>query len=159
MHKVETLKFFHILLVMIFFSGTIVAAVSSAWAAKAKDVQTVQSLIHMAKTFSIIMIYPAFIAMAILGVFLAHEESLSLTHTGWLKAAYAASGLGFLVGVGVMGRNGAKLQKLADRDAPTGQISPELRAALDSPMPKIVGGLLHTLVVYLLVLMVYKPYG
>jgi uncharacterized membrane protein len=154
----ETLKFFHLLLVFTFFAGTMVASVASGWAARAKDVATVRTLIAMAKTISIALIYPSIIALSVVGVFLADKQGWDLNGPGWLNAAYTSVVIGFVLGLGVLGRNGIRLQKLADRDAPTGQISTELRSALDAPMPKIVGGLLHALVIYILVLMVFKPY-
>ncbi len=158
MNAVETLTFFHILLALVFFSGTIVAAVASARAANEQNVHTIRTLAKMAKMVSLIMIYPAIIALSVIGVFLADQEDLSLTDTGWLNAAYVSVIIGFLLGLGVLGSHGAKVVKLADRDVASGQVSPELRAALNAKLPKIIGGALHALVVYVVVLMVFKPY-
>jgi uncharacterized membrane protein len=158
MNAVETLSFFHILLAFVFFSGTIVAAVASAWAAREQNVHTIRTLTNMAKMVSLIMIYPAIIALGIIGVFLAQEQDLSLTDTGWLNAAYAATALGLLLGLFVMGRQSMRAARLAERDAAAGQKSAELQAVLSERLPKIVGGALHGLVVYILVLMVFKPF-
>lgn len=158
MNAVETLTFFHVLLAFVFFSGTVVASVASAWAAREQSIYAIRTLTNIAKNVWVVMIYPSIIALSVIGVFLADEENLSLTDTGWLNAAYLSVIIGFVLGLVVLGRHGAKVAKLAARDAPTGQVSPELRMALNAPVPKVAGGFLHALVVYVLVLMVFKPY-
>ncbi len=158
MDAVETLTFFHILFVLVFFSGTIVSTMAMMRAERETNVQTVKALTKMSAISQRFLIELPVVVLGVLGVFLAREEDLSLTDTGWLNAAYAATALGLLLSLFVMGRQSMRAAKLAERDAAAGQKSAELQAVLSERLPKAVGGALHGLVVYILVLMVYKPF-
>ncbi|MBI2867893.1 MAG: DUF2269 family protein [Chloroflexi bacterium] len=154
----EYLKLFHIIFVLVFFAGTIVSMMAGMRAEKAAALETIVALTGLGKNAAKFLTIPSFILVGVFGVLTAREQGLSLTDTGWLNAAYSASVLGFLLGVLVMYRSEAKAHALAARDLAAGKKSEELEKALRSPVPKIVGPLLHGLVLYILVLMVFKPF-
>ncbi|MBM4405779.1 MAG: DUF2269 family protein [Chloroflexi bacterium] len=154
----EYLKFFHIVFVLTFFSGTIVSMMTGIAAAKAKSIESVAILTGIAARAAKFVTIPSFILVGIFGVLTASEQNLDLTGTGWLNAAYVASILGFILGLAVLTRHGAKAAKLAARDAQAGKKSEGLEKELNAPLPKIVGPLLHLLVAYIIVLMVFQPY-
>lgn len=158
MDAIHTLKFFHILFVLVFFSGTIVSMMAMVRAEREANVHTVRALTRMANQSQRFLIEIPVIVLAVLGVVLAAKQHYPLTDTGWLNAAYASTILGFALGVGIMSRQARKAAKMAERDALAGQKSDELQAALSERLPKIIGGALHALVLYVLVLMVFKPY-
>lgn len=154
----EYLKFFHIVFVLTFFSGTIVSMMTGIAAAKAKSIDSIVVLTGIEARAAKFVTVPSFILVGIFGILTASEQNLDLTDTGWLNAAYGASIIGFVLGVAVMARHALASHKLAVRDAQAGKKSDELDKELNSKLPKIVGPLLHLLVVYILVLMVFKPY-
>ncbi len=153
----QYLKFFHLLSVIIFVSGTFVVTFLMARAAKEKSIDSVVELIKTSARLSMFMIYLPLILAGAFGVLTAWQMKLPLTGLRWLEIAYVATTIGLLTGFFVLGGHGKKALKLAVADLPTGNKSPELQAELDSRTAKIVGGLLNLLVLFILVLMVFKP--
>ena len=151
-------RFMHIVLVLIFFSGTVVNAVLMARAAKEPSIQAVAPLGKMAGQVAIFMIYLPLILVGIFGVLTAQQQHIPLTGTGWLDAAYVSTIVGFLVGVFVMGGHGRAAKSLIIEAMKQGKKTPELQAHLNSKTPKIVGMLLDGLIVWIIVLMVFKPF-
>ncbi len=154
----EYYKFFHVILALTFFAGTIVSMMAMNRAAKETNVHTAQTLVRMGSFAGQWLITPPLILVGIFGVLAAQDLGYSLTDTGWLNAAYAATAVGLVLGITVMGDHGRKAQRLVDRDVESGEKSDELQAVLTAPLPRIVGSGLHGLVIYVVVLMVFKPF-
>jgi uncharacterized membrane protein len=154
----EYLKLFHIIFVLTFFSGTIVSTMAGIGASKAKGLESIAALMGLSARASKFVTIPSFILVGVFGILTASQQNLDLTGTGWLNAAYVASIIGFILGLTVMTRHSIKTHKVAMRDAQAGKRSDELDRELNSKAVKIVGPLLHALVAYILVLMVFKPY-
>lgn len=153
----DALRFFHIVFVLVFFSGTIVVITTMSRARREPNIHAVRTLVRLANHAGLYLVTPPLVIAAILGVFSAKRLHIPLTDTGWLNAAYAATALAVLLGL-VMGAVARRAARLADRDAQNGSRSPELDAALASPLPMIVGPALHALVTYIIVLMVFQPF-
>ncbi len=155
---VDFFKFLHIVLAFIFFSGTMVNTVLMMQAAKEPNIQAVAPIAKMAGQVAIFMVYLPFILLGVFGVLTAQQMHIPLTGTGWLEAAYVSSIVGFLVGFFVMGGHGRATKPLVIAAMKAGKKTPELQAHLDSKKPMIVGTLLDALIIWIIVLMVFKPF-
>lgn len=153
----EYLKVFHLLFMMAFFAGTIVSTMAGIRARKAQEIETVATLTRMSSSAGLFLTTPAFMLTGLFGVLTAQQQNLALMDTAWLNAAYGATVIVFVLGVGVMVRRDVRAARLAARDQIMGSRSPELDAALSERLPMLVGPVLHALVAYLVVMMVFQP--
>jgi len=153
----EYLKLFHLLFALAFFAGTIVSTMAGIRARKAQEIETVATLTRMSSSTNLFLTTPALMLTGLFGVLTAQQQHLALTDTEWLNAAYGATVILFVLGVGVMVRRDVRAARLAARDQVTGSRSVELDAALSERLPMVVGSVLHLLVVYLVFMMVFQP--
>ena len=153
----EYLKVFHLLFMMVFFAGTIVSTMAGMRARKAQKIETVATLTRMSSSAGLFLTTPAFMLTGLFGVLTAQQQNLALTGTAWLDAAYGATVIVFVLGIGVMVRRDVRAARLAARDQGMGSRSAELDAALSERLPMVVGPVVHLLVVYLIYMMVFQP--
>ncbi|MEE9284198.1 MAG: DUF2269 family protein [Dehalococcoidia bacterium] len=154
----EYYELFHIVFVLIFFSGTIVAMLAARSARSASNIETVRSLVGMAHHAWVYLVNLPLVLTGIFGALTAWELELPLTDTGWLNAAYAAIIVSVALALAVTFGHSRRALRLAQRDVQQGSKSPELQAVLSSPVPRIATPLLHAIVAYIIVLMVFQPF-
>lgn len=154
----EYYKFFHIVFVLIFFSGVIVSMMSMIRAQREPNIHTVRTLVRTADHAGLFMVTLPLILTGVFGILTAWQQKIPLTDTGWLNAAYGATIVMFVAGGVVFGGQTRRAVRLADRDVPQDAKSPEIQAVLSSPIPRIAGPLLMGLMIYIIVLMVFQPF-
>ena len=127
---------------------------------KSTSVEAIAVPTHLGRVAEYIII-PSAILLGIFGVLTAWQEHRPLTGGAgnwWLVVAYFALGAAVLIGLTVMLPHSAKAEKVAAEAAAKGQKTPELQKVLSSPVPKIAGNFLTLLIIFFLVLMVFKPF-
>ncbi|MCH8191738.1 MAG: DUF2269 family protein [Chloroflexi bacterium] len=154
----EYYEFFHIVFVLIFFSGTIVAMLAERNARNESNIHTVRSLVGMVHHSWMYLVNLPLVLTGIFGALTAWQLELPLTDTGWLNAAYGAIIVSVALALAVTFGHSRRVLRLAERDAQQGAKSPELQALLSSPAPRIATPVLHAIVAYIIVLMVFKPF-
>ncbi len=152
------LLFLHILFVLIFFGGTVVATVSGFRLATAKDVKEIAGLAQMNQVAEFGLIYPAYVLVGIFGWLTAWQQGWALTGTGWLTASYIVSGVALIMSVAILSRFSMRLKALATESLKQGSVSKPLAQLQASKMPMMVSNFLHILLIFMLVLMVFKPF-
>lgn len=151
-------KHIRILLVMIFFSGTITSTIVMSRARRESNIQTVAAYGRIAGFAGPFLIGLPLTLVGIFGVLTSWKEHYSLTGTGWINAAYASLIIGWLAGNIILGGHTCKVAGLAEHDLGRGKKSEELQTELDKPLAIWLGAALQLLVLWIIYLMVFKPF-
>ena len=151
----ETVLFLHLLGVLLFVAGIVVAGVAFETARRREQPAEVALLLGLARIGALLVASGALL-LFVCGLWLVDLEDVGFG-TGWVQAAIAL----FVVALGLGGFGGQRPKQarmLATRLAQEGgQASAELRALLDDPPSRVANYASAALVPTILALMVFKP--
>jgi uncharacterized membrane protein len=99
---------------------------------------------------------PLAILTSLFGIWVAYAAGYSLS-AGWLIASYVVVAILVALGLGVHARWEAKVYKLALASSESAA-SPELRAAIDSPLDDVLNWVSLALWFALFYLMIFRPF-
>jgi hypothetical protein len=147
--------FFHLLGVLLFVAGIVLAGVAFESARRRERPAEVSLLLGLARVGALLVVSGGLLLLAC-GLWLVDLEDVGFG-TGWVDAAIALFAVALLLG-GVGGQRPKQARKLATRLAREGgQADAELRTLLDDPLSRVANYASAALVPAILVLMVFKP--
>jgi len=147
------LIFFHVLAMFIAFALTTGTGIFLAQTLETDDVNVVRSATRVNRRLSMIGGIALLIGL-ILGFAIAGQGGFSMTST-WLIVTYVCVAILLVLAFGVLMPFIARLSAAAEASSP--QASPELRALLANPAPRIAGPLSGLMWVTIIAMMVLKP--
>ncbi len=147
--------FFHLLGVLLFVAGIVLAGVAFESARRRERPAEVALLLGLARVGALLVVSGGLLLLAC-GLWLVDLEGVGFG-TGWVDAAIALFAAALLLG-GFGGQRPKQARKLATRLASEGgQVDAELRILLDDPLSRVANYASAALVPAILVLMVFKP--
>lgn len=156
----ELLVLLHVAAAFWFVAGLLGRGITIARARSAGDVELMSHLMDLAGRFERLMVIPGSMAVVLLGLIAAWVGDVPFTGEGnwWLLTSLLLFvAIGLLVPTLFLPRG--KVFERAFEDAkPRGEVTPELRAALDDPAVRNARWLELIVVAIILVLMVTKPF-
>ena len=155
--ELEYLRFFHIASAFLLVSGIALAVYGGQRATRTKDVDQFEMHLNTAKTGGIIATVSTVI-VSVLGVLTAWRLHLPLTSTGWLIASYITVFAAVALPNMIEARNGIKAMNLMPQAREKGEVLPEQIHLIDGPIPRLAGLVNLGLLIFILVLMVFKPF-
>ncbi|HET9341430.1 MAG TPA: DUF2269 family protein [Candidatus Eremiobacteraceae bacterium] len=147
------LIFFHVLAMFIAFALTTGTGIFMAQTLETDDVNVVRSATRVNRRLSMIGGISLFIGL-ILGFAIAGQAGFSMTST-WLIVTYVCVVILLALAFGVLNPFIARLSAAAEASVP--QASPELKALLASPTPRVAGPLAGLMWITIIAMMVLKP--
>jgi uncharacterized membrane protein len=156
MPRMENAVFFlHILGVLVFVSGIVVAGVAFESARLRVRTEEIALLLGLSRVGAALVGIGALLLFAC-GLWLVELEEIGFA-TGWIAAAIVLFLAAMAIG-GLGGRRPKQARELATRLAEQGEpVSAELRALLDDPISRVANLASSALIVVVLALMVFKP--
>jgi uncharacterized membrane protein len=153
----EYLKFFHIFFAFMMMGGITVSQYAIVNARKTNEPGTFQTYLKMSAVGGQMgMIGLA--AVSILGVLTAWQQDLDLTGTGWLNAAYATAIVALILPPLTFARWEKQAALLMPEAQETSEVLPEQHRLVGGPQYRGVNIAMTALIVWMLVLMVFKPF-
>jgi uncharacterized membrane protein len=155
---VRYLLFFHIVFTLLFVSGIVMASAAEIKMSKSKDLKEIAILFGLGEIASKFLIYPSVVLIGLTGWLAAWRIGYPLTGTGWLIASYIVTVVAVVISVSVLGRHSRKMAGLIADAEKQGRITDALVAAKADRVPMMTSNVLNVLLVFLLVLMVFRPF-
>jgi len=147
------LTFFHVLAMFIAFALTTGTGIFMAQTLETDDVNVVRAATRVNRRLSMIGGISLLIGL-ILGFAIAGQGGFSMTST-WLLVTYVCVAIILILAFGVLMPHSARLSAAAE--ASGAQPSPELKALLANPAPRIAGPLTGLVWIAIIAMMVLKP--
>jgi len=147
------LIFFHVLAMFIAVALTAGTGIFLALAIASEDVNVVRVATRVNRRLGMIGGISLLIGL-ILGFAVAGQGGFSMTST-WLLVTYVCVAIVLILAFGVLMPHSARLSAAAE--ASGAQPSPELKALLANPAPRIAGPLTGLMWVIIIAMMVLKP--
>jgi hypothetical protein len=151
----DVVLFLHLIGVLLFVAGIVVAGIVFEAARKAKSPAEISLLLGLT-LYGVALVGLGGVLLFVCGLWLVGLEDVGFG-TGWVVAAIAT----FLVAVALGALGGQRPKqarrlatRLAERDEAVG---PDLRALLDDPRSRVANYASAALIVVVLALMVFKP--
>jgi uncharacterized membrane protein len=159
-----TIRFLHIIWVIIFIGGIFARQIVRSMAKKTDDVRIFAALSHAAGRIETTMIIPGNLAVIAFGVILALLTGAPIfgflqgASRNWLLASNLLLVLGFLAVPLVFIPRGKQFDQVLQQALASGQMTSELRAALDDKLIRSLHVAEMVVLVLIVILMVYKPF-
>jgi uncharacterized membrane protein len=151
----KTVLFFHLIGVLIFVAGIVVAAVAFEAARKRESAAEIALLLGLTRA-GVSFVALGAMLLFICGLWLVELAEIGFG-TGWISAAIALFALAMILG-GIGGQAPKRARMLATQLAEDGEpASAELRALLDDSVSRVANYASSALLVAVLALMVFKP--
>lgn len=151
----NTVLFGHLLGVLLFVAGVVVAGVAFEAARQRQRADEVALLLGLTRA-GVALVALGGLLLFICGMWLVGLEDIGFG-TGWVSAAIALFVVALALG-GLGGQRPKQARALATRLAEEGEpVSSELRALLDDPLSRVANYASSALMVAILALMVFKP--
>ena len=152
----DTILFFHILGVLAFVAGIVVAGIAFETARRRRDARDVSLLLGLGRA-AVPLVGAGALVLFVCGLWLVGLEDEVNYGTGWVSAAIAT----FVVAIALGGYGGQRpkqarilASRLAEREE---EVDAELRVLLDDPLSRAANYLSAALILVVLGLMVFKP--
>ncbi|MDA1061763.1 MAG: DUF2269 family protein [Chloroflexi bacterium] len=136
--------------------GTVMVAIWRAWATS--DLETRLVLLTEAAEAETRWLLPGILATGITGFAWAASDDTNLVTTGWLLALEIVFSLDVFIFLPLMGVGLRRVRLLALQARKQGEVTDELRTALDDRVPIVFGTLIVVSVPIMTVLAVWKPF-
>lgn len=153
----EYLKFFHIFFAFIMMGGIFLSQYAIVNARKTSEPRTFATYLKMSASGGMMAGF-GLVSVSLLGVLTAWQQNLDLTATGWLNGAYGAAILAFIIPPLTFARWEKQAAALMPEAEEKGEVLPEQHRLVGGPQYRIVNIALSALLVWMLVLMVFKPF-
>jgi uncharacterized membrane protein len=150
-----TIYFLHVLFAFAAIAFLVVPGLMLEMAARTRDVPFIRRAFQLGKFHGQIG-GPLALLAAIVGLIVARRYGFPL-NSGWLIAAYIAFAIVMILGIGYHARREIRIGTLAQA-SPEAAPSAELAAAIDDPMSGPLNGVSGLLWIFLIWLMVSKPF-
>jgi len=151
----DTVLFFHLLGVLLFAAGIVVAGLAFETALRPERPAEVALLLGLSR-FGVLLVVSGGLLLLVCGLWLVDLEGIGYG-AGWIDAAIALFAVALLLG-GLGGQRSKQARKLATRlAAEGGHAGAELRALLDDPLSRAANYASAAIVLAILALMVFKP--
>ena len=151
----ETVLFLHLLGVLLFVAGIVVAGVAFETARRREQPPEIALLLGLARVGAVLVASGALL-LFVCGLWLVGLEDVGFG-TGWVQASIALFVLALLLG-SYGGQRPKQARKLAAKLAlEGGEGEAKLRALLDDPLSRATNYASAALVLVILALMVFKP--
>lgn len=147
--------FFHILGVLLFVSGIVVAGVAFESARRRAQPAEISLLLGLSR-IGVVLVAVGGVILLGFGLWLVDLEGFDFGE-GWVSAALALFVVSLVLGAAA-GQRPKQARRLATKLTEEGRpVSPELRVLLDDPRSLAANYLSAAIVIAILVLMVFKP--
>ena len=158
MNAVTIWHFLHILAVMLMAAGTgaVMLPVYRAW--RARDVRFQMAAFRQAADNETGVLLPGALLTGATGVGWGAAADWNFFTEGWLLALWLLYLLAVFVCLPLLGLGLRRARLLSLRAAKTGEVTPELEAALSDNVPLVFGTLIIILLVVITWLAVFKPF-
>ena len=158
MNAVTIWHFLHILAVMLMAAGTgaVMLPVYRAW--HARDVRFQMAAFRQAADNETGVLLPGALLTGATGVGWGAAADWNFFTEGWLLALWLLYLLAVFVCLPLLGLGLRRARLLSLRAAKTGEVTPELEAALSDNVPLVFGTLIIILLVVITWLAVFKPF-
>lgn len=151
----DALLFFHLLGVLLFVAGVVVAGVAFEAARRRERVEEIALLLGLTRAGAGLVAVGALL-LFICGLWLVGRMDIGFG-TGWVATSIALFVVALALGT-LGGQSPKQARKLATRLAEEGgPVAGELRALLDDPLARLANYASTALIVIVLALMVFKP--
>jgi hypothetical protein len=152
----EAVLFLHILGVLLFFAGIVVAGAAFEAGRRREQPAEISLLLGLARSGALLVAFGALLLFAC-GLWLVELEDELGFEEAWLQASIALFVIALLLG-GYGGQRPKQARKLATKLAEEGRgEAPELRALLDDTRARVANYASGALIPVILALMVFKP--
>lgn len=136
--------------------GTVMVAVWRSWATDDADLRTL--LLTEAQQNETRWLLPGVLATGFSGFAWAASEDINLITTGWLLALQLVFAIDVFIFLPLLGVGLRRVRLLALQAQKRGEVTDELRNALDDRVPVVFGTLMVVSVPIMTWLAVYKPF-
>ena len=153
----EYLKFFHLLFAFVLVSSIGLALYATQRAAHTSDPRGFDLFLSMAR-FGGILAAIGSVLTGFFGFLTAWKQGWPLTSTNWIIAAYISLFVAILIGFLVDRRHGEKARGMMQRAYQVGSVLPEQIQLIDGVSARFFGAANAGILVFLIVLMVFKPF-
>jgi uncharacterized membrane protein len=153
----EYLKFFHIVSAFVLVTGVSFIQYGHARAIRSQDVRAFGFYLSLVKSGGM-MTGLGVVLAGTFGILTAWQQKWPLTDTGWLNAAYAVTIVATILPQFTLKRWGQQAGKMMPQAMQQGKVLPEQLAVLTSPKYRAVDLFMLGLLVFIVVLMVFKPF-
>jgi uncharacterized membrane protein len=153
----EYLKFFHIFFAFIMMGGIFLSQYGIVNARKTTEPGTFATYLKMSAAGGKMSMI-GLLAVSLLGVLTAWQQDLDLTATGWLNGAYGAAILALVIPFFTFVRWEKQAALLMPDAQDQGEVLPEQHRLIGGPQYRIVNVVMTVLIVWMLALMVFKPF-
>lgn len=157
-------RFLHITMAIIFIGGIFARQVVRSYAKKTDDVRIFAALNQAAGRVENLMVIPGNLAVILFGVIVALMTGAPIfgflqgASRNWLLVSNILLGLGLLAVPLVFIPRGKKFDLILKDALAEGRMTPELYAALDDKVVRVLHTLEIVLVILIVGLMVFKPF-
>lgn len=164
MNVIAILRFLHIVSAIVFIGGIFARQLTRSLANKTEDVYAFAALSQAAGRLENFMVIPGNAAVILFGVLLGLVTRAPIlgflqgAARNWLLVSNILLVLGFLAVPLVFLPRGKEFDRALAGALSVGEITPELRATVDDQVIRIFHGIEIALVVFIVWLMVFKPF-
>lgn len=164
MNWYAVIRFLHIVSTIIFVGGIFGRQVVRSYAKKTADVRIFSELSQGAGRIERLMVIPGNMAVILFGVILAIMSDAPIfgflegDARNWLLVSNLLLLTGFIIVPFIFVPRGKLFDVVLEKALAEGQITPELRAALDDKVVKLAHIYEAVMVIVIVALMVFKPF-
>ena len=153
----EYLKFFHLVFAFVMMGGIFLSQYAIVQARRTTEPSIFATFLKMS-AFGGMLGAIGLVSVSVLGVLTAWQQDLSLTATGWLNAAYATVIVALVIPPLTFARWEKRAVALMPEAEAQGEVLPEQKRLVGGPQYRVVNSVMSALLVWMLVLMVFKPF-
>ena len=153
----DTLALIHLLTVFWYVMGLAAVQFPLIRGWRLEDVRLKAAAFEEASHYQGLLIVPGIIAMGVSGVFMWTEMDYNLVSTGWLLAQESLYLVSLLICVPLIGLGLRRARLASLRAEKAGEVTAELREALDDNVPIVFSGLATLLLPVMAYLAIFRP--
>ncbi len=153
----EYLKFFHLVFGFVLVSGVVLAAYAEVMAPRTRDLGQFEAYLKVGN-FGGMLAGLGTVMASVFGILTAWQQNWPLTSTGWLSATYVVMIVAFITTLITLKRYGDRAVALMPEARAGGEVLPEQIDLVSGPKARFAGLFLWGLLVFVIVLMVFKPF-
>ena len=153
----DLLLFLHIIAAFWYVMGLAAVQFPLIRGWRLEDVRLKAAAFEEASHYQGLLIVPGIIAMGVSGVFMWTEMDYNLVSTGWLLAQESLYLVSLLICVPLIGLGLRRARLASLRAEKAGEVTAELREALDDNVPIVFSGLATLLLPVMAYLAIFRP--
>ena len=153
----EYLKLFHLIFGFVLVTGVVMAEYAELMARRTNDLPQFEVYLKLGN-FGGMLAGSGTLLTSVFGILTAWQQNWPLATTGWLTATYIVVFIALITPLITLKRYGDRATALMPEARERGAILPEQIDLVSGPKARIAGHFLSGLLIFVIVLMVFKPF-